>query len=89
MFETILLLAFCLLIGLIALAVCVYLAMSGLLFTVGGLFLALISLTIGGLFILNVVWSIYTGELRHVLDHLRKRPASSESSSNPPTEVLR
>jgi len=87
MLETILLLVFCLIAGLIALAVCVYLAMSGLLFSVGGLFLALISLTIGGIFILNVVWSIYTGELKQMLERMRKKPASSESSGNPPTEA--
>jgi len=89
MLETILLLVFCLIAGLIALAVCVYLAMSGLLFSVGGLFFALICLTIGGIFILNVVWSIYTGELKQMLEHMRKKPASSESSGNPPTEASR
>ena len=89
MLETILLLAFCLIAGLIALAVCVYLAMSGLLFSVGGLFFALISLTIGGVFILNVVWSIYTGELKEMLEHSRKKPASGESPGNPPSEASR
>ncbi|MHB8653091.1 MAG: hypothetical protein ACYDA9_04340 [Terriglobia bacterium] len=89
MFETILLLVFCLIAGLIALAVCVYLAMSGLLFSVGGLFFALISLTIGGIFILNVVWSIYTGELKQMLEHIRKKPAPSEMPGNPPTEASR
>ena len=89
MLETILLLAFCLFVGLIALAVCVYLAVSGLLFTMDGLLLVIICLTIGGIFVLNVVWSIYTGDLRQVLDHLRKKPTSSELSSNPSTEVSR
>lgn len=87
MLETILLLVICLIVGLIALAVCAYLAMSGLLFSVGGLFFALISLTIGGIFILNVVWSIYTGELKQILEHSRKKPASSELSGNPPVET--
>lgn len=89
MLETILLLVLCLIAGLIALAVCVYLAMSGLLFSVGGLFLALISLTIGGIFILTVVWSIYTGELKQMLEHSRKKQASSELPGNPPTEASR
>ena len=87
MIETILLLALCLIVGVIALGVCAYLAMSGLLFTLGGLFLALISLTIGGLFILNIVWSVYSGELRQTLDHHRKTPASSELPGNPPGEI--
>jgi hypothetical protein len=87
MFETILLLAFCLLVGLIALAVCAYLAVSGLLFTLDGLLLVIICLTIGGICVLNVVWSFYTGELKQVLEHLRKKPASTELSGNPPAKV--
>jgi len=86
MFETILLLAFCLLVGLIALAVCVYLAVSGLLFTLDGLLLVLICLTIGGIFVLNVAWSVYTGELKKVLEHLRKKPDQSEPTSSPSVE---
>jgi len=86
MLETILLLAFCLIIGLIALAVCAYLAVSGQLFTLDGLLLLIICLTIGGIFVLNVVWSVYTGELKKVLEHLRKKPASSEPTSSPSGE---
>ena len=86
MLETILLLAFCIIMGLIALGVCAYLAVSGLLFTLDGLLLVLICLTIGGIFVLNVAWSIYTGELKKVLEHLRKKPASSEPTSNPTGE---
>lgn len=86
MLETILLLAFCLIIGLIALAVCAYLAVSGQLFTLDGLLLLIICLTIGGIFVLNVVWSVYTGELKKVLEHLRKKPAQSEPTSSPSGE---
>jgi hypothetical protein len=87
MFESILLLAFCLLVGLISLAVVGYLAISGQLFTLDGLVLALTSLTIGGVFVLNVGWSIYTGELKKMLEHIRKKPASSEPSGNPPDDT--
>ena len=83
MIEAILLFAFCLLVGLAALGVCVYLAVSGLLFTLDGLSLVLISLSIAGLFVLNVVWSAYTGELRAMLEHARKKPAASEPTNNP------
>ena len=83
MLETILLFSFCLLAGLIALGVCAYLAVTGALFTLDGISLALIALTIGGVFVLNVVWSIYSGELRQMLDHLRKKPTSNEPSGGP------
>jgi hypothetical protein len=83
MIDVILLFAFCLFMGLMALGVCAYLAISGQLFTLDGLVLALIALSIGGLFMLNVIWSIRTGELQQMLDHLRKKPASNEPSTNP------
>ena len=83
MLETLLLFGFCLLVGLLSLAVCVYLAVTGLLFTLDGLVLAIISLTIGGVFVLNVAWSVYTGELRRLLGHVRKKPASVEPPSHP------
>jgi hypothetical protein len=84
MLDAILLLAFCLLVGLIALAVCVYLAVSGALFTLDGLSLVLICLSIAGLFLLNVAWSFYTGELKQLLDRPQKPPASGESSGHTP-----
>ena len=84
MLDAIVLFAFCLLIGLIALAVCAYLAVSGLLFTLDGLALALIALSIGGLFLLNVVWSVYTGEFKQLLARPQKHPASGEPSGNTP-----
>jgi len=89
MFESILLLAFCLLVGLIAVAVCGYLAVSHLLFTLDGLLLAVISLTIGGIFVLNVAWSVYTGELKQLLAQRHKKPASSEPSGKPAGEASR
>ena len=80
--QELLLLGFCVLIGLVALAVCVYVAAIGSLFTLDGLLLIVISLTIGGLFMLIVGWSAYTGELQALLNELRKKPASDESSDN-------
>lgn len=82
MLESLLLLAFCLFVGLIALGVCVYVAAAGLLFTLDGLLLIIISFTIGGIFMLNVAWSAYAGELRALLSELRGKPASGESSDN-------
>lgn len=82
MLESLLLLGFCVLMGLAALAVCAYVAVTGFLFTLDGLLLIVISLTIGGLFMLAVAWSAYTGELQAVLNELRKKPASGESSDN-------
>lgn len=79
--EILLLFSFCVLVAVVALAVSVYLAVSGLLFTLDGLVLLLIALTIGGLFGLNVVWSVRRGEMRQLLDHARKNPASNESSA--------
>lgn len=89
MFESVLLLAFCLIVGLIAVAVCAYLLVSGQLLTLDGLVLALTSLTIGGIFVLNVGWSVYTGELKKILEHLRKKPASSTPSNKPAGEAPR
>ncbi len=73
MLETILLLAFCLFMGLLSLAVCVWQVVTGRAFTLDGLWLVLISLTIGGFLMFNVVWSIHTGEFQEVLKHLRKK----------------
>lgn len=83
MIDVILLFAFCLFMGLVALVICAYLAISGQLFTLDGLVLALITLSIGGLFMLNVAWSIRSGELQQMLNHLRKQPTSNEPSTSP------
>lgn len=87
MLESLLLLAFCLIAGLIAVAVCGYLLVSGQLFSLDGLLLALISLTMGGIFVLNVGWSVYTGELKQMLEQRNKKSASSEPSDKPAGEA--
>lgn len=83
MLETLLLIGFCLLVGLLSLAVCAYLAATHLLFTLDGIVLAIISLTIGGVFVLNVGWSVYTGELKRLMGRAQKKPASAEPPSKP------
>jgi len=83
MLDSIILLAFCLLAGVIALAICVYLYISGQLLTLDGLLLALLSLTMGGIFALNVAWSIYTGELKQIMGSNRKNPDSAKPSDQP------
>ena len=87
MLESLLLLAFCLVVGLISAVLCVYLLVSGRLFTLDGMLLALISLTIGGVFALNVAWSAYTGELKQILESSRKKPPASEPPDKPNGEA--
>jgi hypothetical protein len=72
MFETIILLAFCLFVGLISLAVVVWLAVTRALLTLDGLVFALICLTLGGFMMFNVAYSLRTGELRALLGQLKK-----------------
>lgn len=75
MLEEVVLLAFCSLIALVGLAFVVWEAVTGRLFSLDGLSLSLISLTLAVVFGGNVAWSFYTGEAQKVLSHLRKRPA--------------
>lgn len=71
MLQSVLLLAFCLFMGLVSLAACIWVALTGQLFTLDGLLLVAISLSIGGLFMGNFAWSVYTGEVREILNNLR------------------
>ena len=71
MLQSVMLLAFCLFMGLVSLAVCIWVVLTGQLFALDGLLLVAISLSIGGLFMGNLAWSVYTGEVREVLNHLR------------------
>ena len=80
-FEILLLFSFCILVAVIALAVSVYLAVSGQLFTLDGLVLLLIALTIGGVFVLNIVWSVRRGEMRQLLNQVRENRVPDESSA--------
>ena len=87
--ETILLLAFCLLIGFAALAVVLWLLVSGKLLTLDGLAFALISLTVGGFFMFNVGWSFRTGELRALLGQLGNREKKAEPEAKPPAATTK
>ena len=84
MFETVLLLAFCVVIGFASLAVVLWLLVSGRLLTLDGLAFALISLTIGGFFMFNVGWSFQTGELRALLGQLSKKEKNAGPEAKPP-----
>ncbi len=77
MLQSVLLLAFCLFMGLLSLAVCIWVALTGQLFTLDGLLLVAISLSIGGLFMGNLAWSILTGEAKEILNNLR-HPSKEE-----------
>ncbi len=79
MLQAILVLAISFLIGLICIAVCVWAALTGRLFTLDGLLLVLISLSVGGLFMLNVAWSVRSGEFREVLKYIKKGPPKTEA----------
>lgn len=80
MLQSALLLFFCLLVGVLSLAVCAWVVIFGQLFTLDGLLTVSISLLVGALFMANLAWSVYTGELREILNQLRKRPASGDAS---------
>jgi len=82
MLQSALLLLFCFLVGVLSLAVCVWVAVSGQLLTMDGLLTIAISLAVGAIFMANVAWSFYTGELRVILSQLRKRPAAAEGPGN-------
>ena len=81
MLQAGILLAVCLLIGFIALAVCVWVAISGQLFTMDGLLIIAISLTVAAFFVGNFAWSVYTGEAREIFHHVRggsNKPGTEE-----------
>jgi cation transport ATPase len=71
MLQAAILLAVCLLIGFIALAVCAWVAVSGRLFTMDGLLIVAISLAAAAFFVGNFAWSLHTGEVHDILNQLR------------------
>lgn len=79
MFETVLLLSFCAIAGLVFLLVVIWLAATGRLLDLDGILLAILSLTLGGLFMANLAWSVHTGEARAVLEYFRSKKSSSNS----------
>ena len=72
MLEEVVLLAFCLLVTVMGLAVVALEAISGRVFSIDGLWVSLISLTLAAVFGGNLAWSFYTGEAQRMLRHFRK-----------------
>ena len=72
MLEELMLLAICLLVAVMGLAVVALEAISGRIFSFDGLWLSLISLTLAAVFGGNLAWSFYTGEAQRMLRHFRK-----------------
>lgn len=81
MLETLLLLLFCALIGLLGLTIVLWLIVTGRILTLDNLLLSLISLTIGGIFGGLFTWSIRSDEFQAALH--RKKPGVSDASDNP------
>jgi hypothetical protein len=71
MLQAAFLLAFCLLMTLVALGACAWVAATGQLFTMDGLLLIAISLSLGGAFFAMLLYSWKTGEVRAILNELR------------------
>jgi len=86
MLDAAILLVFCLLAGVLSLALCGWVVISGRVFSLDGLLLVLLALLIGGLFLANVAWSVYTGEFQQVLGDLRRKgpPGGGPPTSGPP-----
>jgi hypothetical protein len=77
MFEDIFLLVFCFILAMGGLATVVWGLVSGRFFSIDGLWLALISLTLAAVFGGNIAWSVYTGELMRILREWRKGSSPS------------
>jgi len=79
MFEEVILLAFCSLVAAAGFAVVVWEAISSRLFSLDGLSLTLISLTLAAIFGGNVAWSVHNGDVHRILSRFRKPPAENEA----------
>lgn len=77
MLQAALLLTFCLLMALVALGACAWVAATGQLFTMDGLLLVAISLSLGGAFFAMFLYSWRAGEVRAILNELRRSPKRS------------
>jgi hypothetical protein len=70
MIEPLIWLAVCLLVGLLSVAVAVWIVATGRIAYLDGLSLALISLAIGAIFLSMVGWSYRTSELKEIVNSL-------------------
>ncbi len=85
MLDSVLLLGFCSITGLLGLAFSGWIIVSGRLTTLDGILLLLISLLLGGLFLLNVAWSVRKGEVREILNYFRRGRTGPGASSEAPS----
>ena len=69
MFEDLFLLIFSFILAVGGLAVVVWGLVTGRIFSIDGLWLALICLSLSAVFGGNIAWSVYTGELKAILHH--------------------
>ena len=72
MLEEVVLLAFCFLVTLFGLAVVVVELISGRVFSIDGLWLSLISLTLAAVFGANLAWLLFTVEAQQRLRRFRQ-----------------
>ncbi len=84
--EDVFLIVFCLLLAVGGLGLVVWELATGRFFSIDGLWLTLISLTLATVFGGNIAWSIYTGEAQALLKGFRKSSSSSDSSSEATTD---
>jgi ABC-type enterobactin transport system permease subunit len=78
--ELALLHGFCVLMGLLSLAILVWFVLIYRDISVGTLTMILIDLSLGGVFMALFAWAVYTGEVKQSLDALLKKPAKGEQA---------
>jgi membrane protein required for beta-lactamase induction len=81
MLEAVLLLLFCLFIGLLSLVIVIWLVVAGLIFNLDSLLLAVISLAVGGIFTAIFAWSVHTGEFQQILNAWKKKKSGADLES--------
>jgi ABC-type transport system involved in cytochrome c biogenesis permease component len=80
MLEDVVLLVFCAVLAVSGLATVVWELFTGRFFDMDGLWLTLIMLTLTVVFGGNIIWSIYTGELRAILRRRKESEDRKEES---------
>ena len=85
MIESLIWLVVCLLVGLLSVAVAVWLVVTGRVAYLDGLSLALISLAVGGIFLSIVGWSYHSSELKALLKSLRSSRNDASGGSRQPS----
>ena len=80
MIEDVALLVFCFILAVGGLATVAWGLATGRSFSIDGLWLTLISLTVTVVFGGNIAWSIYTGELQRILHSGKEKPEQEKRS---------